>query len=318
MFTIFQNTNYRFIAVRWVFLTLSIVCILAGVISLIAHGGPELGIDFKGGYKFILSFEKPADLTLVRQTLDRLGYPDAQVTDFSEHREIRVILPVKYAEVGGATGDRSGMDLQARFATSMRAAFTDNPIKEISQEKVGPKIGAKLRTQGMWAILYSMLGILIYVTWRFEFRFAIAAIVATIHDILIILGLFSILGKEIDLTILGALLTIVGYSLNDTIVVFDRIRENLRQRRRGEIYADIINSSINQTLSRTVITGLGTLFTLIVLLVSGGPVIHDFALMLLVGIVVGTYSSIFIASPVLVEWQAAMLRHRERRLATAT
>jgi preprotein translocase subunit SecF len=167
---------------------------------------------------------------------------------------------------------------------------------------VGPKIGSELRTAMFWAVIYSLLGIVAYVTWRFEFRFAIAAIIALIHDVCFTLGFFSVTGLEVSLAVIAAVLTIVGYSLNDTIVVFDRIRENLHTRRRDN-YAKMVNASINETLSRTIITSLTTLFVVVCLVVFGGPVIRDFAVTLLVGITVGTYSSIFIASPVVVEWQ---------------
>jgi preprotein translocase subunit SecF len=169
-------------------------------------------------------------------------------------------------------------------------------------ESVGPKIGSELRTAALWAVLYSLLGILIYVSFRFDFRFAVAAIIATAHDVLITLTFFSLSGMEISLSVIAALLTIVGYSLNDTIVVFDRIRENLGVRRR-EDFNTLVNTSINETLSRTVITAGTTVLALIALLAFGGEVIRDFALTLTLGVVVGTFSSIYIASPVLIEWQ---------------
>jgi preprotein translocase SecF subunit len=220
------------------------------------------------------------------------------------------------AEFSGENEAEGGDIVQNRLTDGIRAAFAENPVVEISKEKVGPKIGAELRTDALWAILYSLLGIVVYITWRFEFKFSMAAIVALIHDVMITLGIFSILGKEINLTILGAFLTIVGYSLNDTIVVFDRIRENLRQRRRNDVYEDVINTSVNQTLSRTVITSLTTLLVVVILFFYGGAVIHDFAFALVVGVLVGTYSSIFIASPILVEWQLARQKRRNAKLAT--
>jgi preprotein translocase SecF subunit len=319
MFQILANANFRIIPIRRVMMTISLVVILIGVASLVLHGGPNLGIDFKGGYKFIVEFERPVDLGQVRSAVRALGFESARVSDFGSAKEVIILLdPDAHlaAAPPGMNEDDAGDAIQTAVANGIRAAFTDNTVVEISQEKVGPKIGSELRTQGLWAILYSLLGIVIYISWRFEFKFAIAAIVALVHDVLITLGIFSLLGKEIDLTILGALLTIVGYSLNDTIVVFDRIRENLQQRRRGDVYEEVVNASVNQTLSRTIITSLTTLIVVLILYFLGGAVIRDFAFALVVGVVVGTYSSIFIASPILVEWQGANQRRRNRRLAT--
>ncbi|MBN2169850.1 MAG: protein translocase subunit SecF [Candidatus Krumholzibacteriota bacterium] len=319
MFQILANTNFRIIPIRRLMMSISLVVILIGVASLVLHGGPNLGIDFKGGYKFIVEFERPVDLGQVRSTVRALGFESARVSDFGSANEVIILLDPD-AHLAAAPpdmdADAAGDAIQVAVADGIRAAFTDNTVVEISQEKVGPKIGSELRTQGLWAILYSLLGIVIYISWRFEFKFAIAAIVALVHDVLITLGIFSLLGKEIDLTILGALLTIVGYSLNDTIVVFDRIRENLQQRRRGDVYEEVVNASVNQTLSRTIITSLTTLIVVLILYFLGGAVIRDFAFALVVGVVVGTYSSIFIASPILVEWQGANQRRRNRRLAT--
>jgi preprotein translocase subunit SecF len=184
----------------------------------------------------------------------------------------------------------------------LESGITDQEIDVRRTETVGPKIGAELKTAAFWAIIYSLLGILAYITWRFQFRFAIAAIIALIHDVLFTLGFFSLVGLEISLAVIAAILTIVGYSLNDTIVVFDRIRENLHSKRR-ENYGQLVNASVNETLSRTIITSLTTLFVVLALVVFGGAVIRDFAITLLVGVLIGTYSSIFVASPVLVEWQ---------------
>ncbi len=316
MFQVLIGTNYPIIPIRRLMMTISALVIIVGIASLVMHGGPNYGIDFTGGYKFIVEFEEDVDLGKVRSTVADLGFEGAQIADFGTANEVLIILAAEEETLGEIT-DAGGDAVQIRLADGIRAAFTGNPVVEISQEKVGPKIGAELRTQGLWAILYSLLGVVLYISWRFEFKFSIAAIIALIHDVLITLGIFSLLGKEINLTILGALLTIIGYSLNDTIVVFDRIRENLRQRRRGDVYDEVINTSVNQTLSRTVITSLTTLLVVLILFFFGGAVIHDFAFALVVGVLVGTYSSIFIASPVLVEWQAIMQRRRERKLATA-
>ena len=312
MFQLFKDANYRIIQRRRVLMAISLAAILIGIGSLIIKGGPAYGIDFKGGYKFIVKFVDPVELSRVRQVVGELGFTSNKVSDFGSDDEVVIILPADEALTRG--DDAGGDAVQLRLGEGLRAAFA---VEEISQEKVGPKIGGELRIQALWAILYSLLGIIVYITWRFEFKFSIAAIIALVHDVLITVGIFSLLDKQIDLTVLGALLTLVGYSLNDTIVVFDRIRENLNARRRGESYEGLVNASINQTLSRTVITGGTTLIVLAFLLFLGGAVIQDFAFTLFIGIIVGTYSSIFIASPILVEWQAASLRRRARRLAAA-
>jgi len=310
MLELLKNTNYQIIPRRRLLMAISAIVILAGVISLIAKGGPNYGIDFQGGYKFIVKFSGPAELSRVREVVNGLGYSHSQVQDFGSAHEVVIILPLD--EGPAATG--SSDQVQTHLSEALRASF---PVAEISKEKVGPKIGGELRTQALWSIFYSLLGLIVYITWRFEFRFSIAAIVALMHNVIIMIGFFSILNKQIDLTVLGALLTLVGYSINDTIVVFDRIRENLRSHRRGQSYAELVNVSINQTLSRTIITGGSVLIVVAMLFFFGGAVIHDFAFTLFVGTLVGTYSSIFIASPILVEWQAASQRRRERRLATA-
>lgn len=313
MFQILTNANFRIIPRRRVMMLFSALLILSGIASMVLHGGLKMGIDFRGGYKFIVEFEKDVELSTIRQALIENGLEGGQVSDFGSSNEVLVVLD---SQVSDLPEDNAGGDIvQLRLAETMRNAFPDNPVQEISQEKVGPKIGAELRNDAFWAIIYSLLGIIAYITWRFEFKFSIAAITALVHDVLITLGIFSLLDKELNLTILGALLTIVGYSLNDTIVVFDRIRENLRGRSRSEAYAEVVNTSVNQTLSRTVITSLTTLIVVLILFFFGGPVIHDFAFALTVGVLVGTYSSLFVASPVLVEWQAASQRRRQKKLA---
>jgi preprotein translocase SecF subunit len=315
MFQILINKNYPIIGIRRIMMTVSAVVILIGIASIAIQGGLNYGIDFKGGYKFIVQFQDDVDLSNVRQVLNDGGLGGGQVSDFGTHHEVLIILQAEGGELAEEQ-DIGGDAVQNQLANTIREAFPENPVVEISQEKVGPKIGAELRTQALWAIVYSLLGIVLYITWRFEFKFSIAAIIALVHDVVITLGIFSLLGKEINLTILGALLTIVGYSLNDTIVVFDRIRENLRSRSRAEAYPIVVNQSVNQTLSRTVITSMTTLIVVLFLFFFGGAVIHDFAFALMVGVLVGTYSSLFIASPVLVEWQAAVQARRQRKLAT--
>jgi len=199
-----------------------------------------------------------------------------------------------------------------RLKEDLASSFTDREIEIRRTETVGPKIGEELKNRTWAAIIISIFGILVYISWRFEFKFAIGAIIALIHDVVITVGVFSLLDKEISISIVAALLTIVGYSLNDTIVVFDRIRENFNLRRKVSSYESMINISINSSLSRTIITSLTTFIVVLFLLVMGGEVIHDFAFALMVGIIVGTYSSIFVASPILVEWRNRIDARRKR------
>ncbi|MFH1863083.1 MAG: protein translocase subunit SecF [bacterium] len=292
----FKDTNIDFQRVRRAALSISAVVILIGVLSLILHRGPNYSIDFLGGTTMQLRFENPVSEGDVRAVLGRLGLGDSEVKQASELGGVQeILIRIKKTDIGEATVEE--------IKSALNANFPGNPFEVRSVDSVGPKIGAELRTQAIWATLIALAGILIYISIRFEFLFALAAVLALFHDVLITLGIFSLLNKEISLSIIAAFLTIVGYSLNDTIVVFDRIRENPKKLR-AKALEEIINTSINQTLSRTIITGLTTLFALFVLYIFGGSVIRDFALAMIIGILIGTYSSIYIASPVLIEWHA--------------
>jgi preprotein translocase subunit SecF len=269
----------------------SLIAIAIGIVMMIVHRGLHQSIDFAGGALVEIQVEEPIPLSDLRGMLDAAGFSGAEVTRFGAPNEYLI----KAKAVGKA-------DEVAEQIKDVLVAGINQGIDIRRTESVGPKIGSELRTAAFWAIIYSMIGILAYITWRFEFRFALAAIIATTHDVLVTLAFFSITGIEVSLAVIAAILTIVGYSLNDTIVVFDRIRENLHTRRRDN-YEKLVNGSINETLSRTIITSLTTLFVVMGLVLFGGEVIRDFALTLMVGVIVGTYSSIYIASPVVVEWQ---------------
>jgi preprotein translocase subunit SecF len=263
------------------------------------HGGPRFNIDFVGGTLVHLQFEKDVAIEDIRAALTGRGYGDSEIKHFGENNEIVI-----------RTGIEGG---SAEFANTIEPilteAFPDNPFVEQRVEKVGPKIGKELIVDAFSAIVWAMILILIYVMWRFEIKFALGAILALIHDVLITIGIFSLLDVEISAPIIAAVLTIVGYSLNDTIVVFDRIRENLKTKQKeASAYIGIINRSLNETLSRTVITSLTTLFVVTVLFFFGGEVLRSFALALIIGIFIGTYSSIFVASPFVVEWQLRKAR----------
>lgn len=286
------NTNVQFVAKSRYTWVLSALLILAGVVSLVAHGGPHLGIDFTGGTILQVRILPAPELSQVRTLLEDAGFVGVQVQDFGAPEELLMTFAdVEEGELNAAD------DMMAVLVNGL----PDSTIEMRREESVGPKIGGELKTAAMNSVVAALVLIVLYITVRFVFRYGVAAIIALVHDVLITLGMFSLLDKEISLSIIAAFLTIIGYSLNDTIVVFDRIRENMKLRRR-ESYLEVINRSINETLSRTIVTSLTTLFVSGTLFALGGAVIHDFAFALCFGVIVGTYSSIFIASPVLVWW----------------
>jgi len=296
-----SNTKINFLGSWVVCAVISGAMILASIGSMVYHGGLKYGVDFKGGTLMQLKFAKPANLAELRSLVDGLKLGDFSIQEFGKPEEI--LMNLAKAEETAAHEETTAVKVEKALRGKYGQSFSVERV-----EVVGPKVGADLKEKALLAVLYSMIGILLYITIRFEFKFGVAAIVATAHDAIISVGAFSILDKEFTLTVLAAILTVIGYSLNDTIVVFDRIRENLRLRR-GLPLKEIINLSINQTLSRTVLTSGATLLTLLALFFLGGEVIHDFAFALIVGIVIGTYSSIYIASPVVMLWS---LRDREK------
>ncbi|MCD6374536.1 MAG: protein translocase subunit SecF [Caldisericaceae bacterium] len=290
----FGKTNIQFIKVRKLAYVFSLSLIAISIISLILHGGPRYNIDFTGGTLVQLKFEKPIEIQKVRSAISIHGFGDAEIKHFGAPNEVVIRVGVSESDEEVATVIEKLISDQIK----------DNPYVVERVEKVGPKIGHELVLDAIKAILWSMILILIYVMWRFEFKYSIGAIVALAHDVTITLGIFSVFNIEISAPIIAALLTIVGYSLNDTIVVYDRIRENLRTIKRGDKQLpNIINRSINETLSRTIVTSGTTLLVVIVLYFFGGEVLRTFAFALIVGIGVGTYSSIFVASPILVDWK---------------
>ncbi|WP_318478973.1 protein translocase subunit SecF [Photobacterium leiognathi] len=259
---------------------------IAGSIGTIATKGLNWGLDFTGGTLIEVSFKEPANLPLIRESLQKAGFGDAIVQNFGTARDVMVRLQPRDDVKGEVLGNQIIDALKEGTAQSVE-------MRRI--EFVGPNVGDELAEAGGMAILIALLCILLYVSLRFEWRLAAGAVMSLAHDIIITVGIFSLLQVEVDLTIVAALLTVVGYSLNDTIVVFDRIRENFRKIRK-ESPAEIMNNSISQTLSRTLITSGTTLFVVIALFVLGGSMIHGFALALLIGITIGTYSSIYVAS----------------------
>jgi preprotein translocase subunit SecF len=281
-----KTTNINFIGNR------NIALIFSGVLMIISMGslavrGLQMGIDFTGGTLIEVGYQKAADLTVLRNTLDAQGFDDATVQNFGTAKD--VLIRLKPHE-GVSSADLSSKVLEAINKT------TAEPASVRRVEFVGPQVGDDLAEDGFLALLYSTLGILIYIAWRFEWKFSTGAVIATIHDVIVTLGLFSILGLEFDLTVLAAVLALIGYSLNDTIVVYDRIRENFRLLR-NKSTEEIMNISVNVTLSRTIMTSLTVILVLVSLFFLGGEIIHNFSIVLLFGVFFGTYSSIFIASP---------------------
>ncbi len=301
----FKNANYDFQKIRRKAMAVSALVILAGIVSMIIRGGPNWSIDFTGGISVRLRFEKPMSEGEVRGVMSRIGLGDSEIKRISELGGASDIL-VQFKKTTAAEG---GVD---RIKSALQEAFPDNSFVVRQVENIGPKIGKELRGKAVWASLLALLGILIYVSARFEFLFSLAGVLALFHDVLVTVGIFSILGKEISLTIVAALLTIIGYSINDTIVVYDRIRENLK-RLKTKGLEEIINTSINQTLSRTIVTNLTVFIVLWILYIFGGTVIRDFALALLIGSFAGTYSTIYIASPILIEWNARAEKLQKRK-----
>jgi preprotein translocase SecF subunit len=250
-------------------------------------GGPRYSIDFTGGNLVQLAFEKPVEIEKVREALTGIGLTDYDLQQFGDQNGVVF-----------RTGQMQAEEIQKSLTDKLQAAFPDNPFIVERVESVGPKVGAELREKALLAVLYGMVGLLIYVGFRFEFGHGVAAVLALIHNVIITLGFVALSGREISLAVIAAFLTVVGYSINDTIVVFDRIREGVGLWRK-DAYDVILDRSINQTLSRTVVTGGTTLVSLLILFLLGGEVLRDFSFTLFIGIVIGTYSSVFIASPLL-------------------
>jgi preprotein translocase subunit SecF len=384
----FGDTHIGFARFRNRAYMLSLAFIVVGLVSLLAHGGPRLSIDFEGGTLVQVRFDEPVAIADLRRVIVGAGYSGGEIqrigqtrneyiiriekvseTDYASQKLLEALnavspgrkwrissvreLPPDFSSgfeggtsivaqadsvppvdelvenvkahglgVNSATSEAKNqvvfnlplLGVQAKAAEklseALEAGFPGRTVEIRRTESVGPRIGAELKNRAWAAIVISLFGILAYISWRFEFRFAVGAIVALVHDVTITLGIFSLLGKEISITVMAAFLTIVGYSLNDTIVVFDRIRENFGLRRR-ETFETMIDISINETLSRTINTSVTTLIVILFLLFMGGEVIHDFAFALTIGIIVGTYSSIFVASPILIEWEHRVISRKK-------
>lgn len=304
MLEILGKTNFDFMGKRKLSFAFSGVMVLLGLIAIvqIARGAANLGIDFAGGTAVQLKFDQAIHIDEARKALDSNGVGDAELQEFGQDNKLLVRV-------------KASTTIEEKTAERVMAIFTkefpNNKFTVDSSTEIGPTIGKKLQEDALIAIVISFAGIIMYIAARFELRFGVAAALATFHDVLAVLGAFYLLDKEITLLVVTALLTLAGYSLTDTVVVFDRIRENLKLRRRDTEEATI-NNAINQVLSRTIVTSLTVVIVLVPLTLAGGEVLHDFSLALLSGVIFGTYSSVFVASPLLLLWPGASGRLLKR------
>ncbi|WP_455243749.1 protein translocase subunit SecF [Petrachloros mirabilis] len=294
MLEILGKTNIDFMGKRKFAFIFSGVMVFLGILALvqIGRGAANLGIDFAGGTAVQLKFDQPVRIDEARKALETNGLGNAELQEFGQDNKLLIRVKA-LTTIEEKTAER--------VVEVFKKEFVSNTFVVDSSTEIGPTIGKKLQEDAMIAILVSFIGIILYIAARFEFRFGVAAALATFHDVLAVLGAFYVLDKEITLLVVTALLTLAGYSLTDTVVVFDRIRENLRMRRR-ENEESVINNAVNQVLSRTIVTSLTVVLVLIPLTLAGGEVLHDFSLALLWGVIFGTYSSVFVASPLLLLW----------------
>jgi preprotein translocase subunit SecF len=297
--------NVNFVGKMKMFFWFSVTLTIISLIYIIARGGPIMGIDFAGGTIVQVKFSQATSVDKIREALKPLNLEGSVIQEVGSRSDNEFLIRT---EMSGA--DLKG--LSDKFEDTMVAAYGKKGFEIRRVEAVGPKAGKDLTQKGILAVCFSLLGMLLYISWRYEFRFALGGIIALVHDVIVSVAVFTILGGEFTLTIIAALLTIIGYSINDTVVVFDRIRENMRKSPNQEL-GEVINASINQTLSRTILTSFTVFLVLISLYFFGGVVIHDFAFILLVGVVFGTYSSVFIASPLVLVWESLFPSKRKRK-----
>lgn len=291
---LFRDKNFNFIKNRKIAYTISAVIILVGLISFIFHGF-NFGIDFIGGTLLQLKFDKSVSTAEIRKVLGEFNLSQSTIQKLSENEFV-----IRTENIDSEKRKEILSVLKEKLA---------NP-EVLRMEAVGPVIGEDLKRSSLYALIFAFIGIILYVTLRFEFKFSIVSVLALLHDCLIVLGIFSLLRKEITIQIVAAILTIIGYSVNNTIIILDRLRENIKFKTR-DIFENLINLSINQTLTRTIFTTLTTIFPILTLYFFGGIILSDFALALLLGMVAGTYSSIFIASPLLIEWNKIFKVHQK-------
>lgn len=292
MIELIKNPNIDFMGKRMYAFIISGVIVLAGFFALfqIANGRANLGVDFAGGTAVQIKFTQSVQLHDVRVALEQGGLKDFDLQDLPSENKVLIRVKKQEENLGGFT--------ESIIRTLMQKFGDKKPVVDSTTE-IGPKVGSRLKQDALWAILYAIIGILAYIAFRFKFRFGIGATIATFHDVLAVLAIFFIMGKEINLILLSALLTIAGYSLTDTVVIYDRVRENLKKYLRDPVDV-VINRSINEVLSRTIVVSLTVFLSALALFLFGGEVLHDFSFAMLIGVVIGTYSSIFVASPIVI------------------
>jgi preprotein translocase subunit SecF len=296
----FKNANFDFLRWRWEAIVLSWVVIIAGFVSIYTQGIP-LGIEFAGGTSVILEFEQPVTAQVVRDALAANfsgGGQDAIIQPYGDPAKHDMLIRVPdVGEEQNGTLSQTAEAVEAALRQANIGTFTEQ-----SRDIVGPAVGSEMRSRGVWATVLSLVGVLIYIAFRYQLAFGVGAVVATAHDLLVVLGFLSFFHYDMTLNIIAALLTVSGYSTNDTIVIFDRVRENLRSMRRDNLN-HVINVSINQTLSRTIISSGTTFLSMIALYIFGGEVLRGFAFTMIVGVITGTYSSIFVAAAIVTFWR---------------
>ena len=298
---LFKQPNVDWLGKKWYFLGFSLIFSVAGILSLLFWHHLPLGVDFKRGTHVTVQFDKAPNEDHIRAAMDKAGIRDARIQSMSGagsaagYQEV-IALPAATATDANHDAGRTAVE------SALRANYADGGFSVQQVDIVGPTAGKQLQKQALAATLYSLIGMLVYLWFRFELIYGVAAVVAVFHDTLITIGAFSLTNQEISLTVIAAILTLIGYSMNDTVVVFDRIRENLAMSRREDL-STLVNRSINQTLSRTVLSSGLTFLTVLSLFLFGGEVLHGFSFALVVGILIGTYSSIAVAAPMLVAWQ---------------
>jgi len=297
------NTRFDFIGKKKITIWISAVVILISFGSIFLHGGLRYGVDFAGGILLQIKFSKAMDISEVRNALEAIGSKDAMVQKFGEENEFLI-------RVEKASGDLE--EMSKKIQTSLQGRFKDKALEIRRVEVVGPKVGKDLKEKAIWAMVLSFLGILVYVAFRFrQVSYGLGGIMALLHDIIVTFGAISIFDLEFSLPLLAVILTVIGFSINDTIVIFDRVRENIKKMRKEKLET-IFNVSVNETLGRTILTSGTVMMVILILFFFGGPVIHDFTTALIVGLLSGTYSTVYIASPVVLVLERYVLKRKKR------
>lgn len=297
---IIGDTNVDFIGKRKIAFLVSGILVILGLVAVVmlSMGKGNLGIQFIGGTMLEGYFDQPVEIGAIRDALSSAGFSDAEIQQLQGRVQANSFLVRVKADP--AVSKQAGQTV----LDAIKRAFPNNTFHMDSIHEVGPAVGKTLQSQARWAVLVSLLGILVYITVRFDFRFGVAATIATFHDILAVLGIMFLMDVEITILVITALLTLAGYSLTDTVIVYDRIRENLKKFHKKADFVPAINRSINEVLARTILTSSTVLAVVIALYLFGGPVLRDFSMSLILGVVIGTYSSWFVASPIYVEWES--------------